>query len=160
MSEQAEMRENLNRLGPSIYDIIKQDHEDVRKLFKQVTEMERFDADLYSHIKRELLVHMEAEETFFYPRIENLQETRLITLESYEEHDLGKQIINDIDMSDKTKKDWLYAKIKVLNEAIEMHMKEEETELFDKARKVLSHDDEHQIGRLFQQGKRNAMYQH
>ena len=73
----------------------------------------------------------------------------MLTLEAYEEHDLGKQIMHDIDMSDKNEEDWLFAKVKVLSEAIDMHVKEEEDDLFKKAKHVLSHDDEHEIGRSF-----------
>jgi hypothetical protein len=158
LSEQ-EINENLNLAGPNIYDLLKQDHKDVKKLFNQVIESKRFDEATYALIKKALIVHMNGEEKFFYPRLENNPETRQITLESYEEHDIGKQIINDIDMSDKYRGDWMFAKIKVLSEAIDMHLKEEEDELFKEAKKVISHDDEHRIGRLFQQAKMNAMSQ-
>jgi hemerythrin superfamily protein len=158
LSEQ-EINENLNLAGANIYDLLKQDHKDVKKLFNQVIESKRFDEDTYALIKKALIIHMNGEEKFFYPRLENNPETRQITLESYEEHDVGKQIINDIDMSDKSKGDWMFAKIKVLSEAIDMHVKEEEDELFKEAKKVISHDDEHRIGRLFQQAKMNAMSQ-
>jgi hemerythrin superfamily protein len=145
------------REGPNIYDVLKQDHRDVKKLFKQIVESEKYDANIYSQIKKALQVHMAGEEKLFYPRLENNSETRTLVLESYEEHDLGKQIMNDIDMSDKTEADRMYAKVKVLSEAIDMHVKEEEDDLFKKARRVLSHDDEHEIGRLFEQEKMNAM---
>jgi hemerythrin superfamily protein len=158
LSEQ-EINENLNLAGANIYDLLKQDHKDVKKLFNQVIESKRFDEDTYALIKKALIIHMNGEEKFFYPRLENNPETRQITLESYEEHDVGKQIINDIDMSDKSKGDWMFAKIKVLSEAIDMHVKEEEDELFKEAKKVISHYDEHRIGRLFQQAKMNAMSQ-
>jgi len=77
--------------------------------------------------------------------------------DAYEEHDVGKQIINDIDMSDKSEEDRMLAKIKVLSENIDMHVKEEEDELFKKAKKVLSHEDEREIGRLFEEDKMASM---
>lgn len=158
LSEQ-EINENLNLTGPTIYDLLKQDHQEIKLLFNQALESKRFDEHSYARIKRALIIHMKGEEKFLYPPLEHNPETRQITLESYEEHDVGKQIINDIDMSDKSKGDWMFAKIKVLSEAIDMHVKEEEEELFKHAKKVLSHDDEHRIGRLFQQAKMNAMSQ-
>ena len=48
---------------------------------------------------------------------------------------LGKKIINDIDNTSDM--DAKYAKVKVLSEAIDMHVKEEEDELFKKAKRVL-----------------------
>jgi hemerythrin superfamily protein len=153
LSEQTEMKTKSGREGPSIYDLLKQDHKDVKKLFKRIVDSERFDGGIYAQIKKALKVHMAGEEKVFYPRLEKNSETRLLTLEAYEEHDLGKQIMTDIDMSDKNEEDWMFAKIKVLNEAIEMHLKEEEDDLFKKAKHVLSHEDEHEIGRLFEEEK-------
>lgn len=154
MSEQTQMK---SKIGQSIYDLLKQDHKDVKKLFKQILESERYDENMYAQIKKALQVHMASEEKLFYPRLENNIETRILTLEAYEEHDLGKQIMNDIDMSDKNEGDRMYAKVKVFSKAIDMHVKEEEDDLFKKAKLVLSHDDEHEIGRFFEEEKKKAM---
>lgn len=157
MSEQTEMKTKSGRESPNIYDLLKQDHKDVKKLFKHIVDSERFDSGAYAQIKKALKVHMAGEEKLFYPKLENNSETRLLTLEAYEEHDLSKQIMHDIDMSDKNEEDWLFAKVKVLSEAIEMHVKEEEDDLFKKAKHVFSRDDEHEIGRLFEQEKMKTL---
>ncbi len=153
MSEQTEMKNKSGKEGPSIFDLLKQDHQDVKKLFKRIIDSERFDGGTYAQIKKALKIHMAGEEKVFYPRLEKNSETRLLTLEAYEEHDLGKQIMTDIDMSDKNEEDRMFAKIKVLNETIEMHLKEEEDDLFKKAKHVLSNEEEHEIGRLFEEEK-------
>jgi hemerythrin superfamily protein len=157
LSEQTQTKRSSSKEGPNIYDLLKQEHKDVKKLFKKIVDSERYDDNVYMQIKKALQVHMAGEEKLFYPRLENNDETRQITLEAYEEHDVGKQIMNDIDMSDKSEDDRMYAKVKVLSEAIDMHVKEEEDELFKKAKRVLSHDDEREIGRLFEQEKMAAM---
>lgn len=148
--EQTELKKNA-----TIYDLLKLEHKNVKKLFKQILDEERFQNDVYMKIKNALQVHMEGEEKLFYPRLENNEATRLITLESYEEHEVGKKVINDIDNStdDETK----LAKFKVLCEAIDLHVEEEEGELFKKARKVLSTEDEHEIARLFMDDKMEKM---
>ena len=158
MSEQTQTKKRSSgKEGPNIYDLLKQDHKDVKKLFKQIVDSEKYNDNIYMQIKKTLQVHMAGEEKLLYPRLENNDETRQITLEAYEEHDVGKQIINDIDMSDKSEDDRMFAKVKVLSEAIDMHVKEEEEELFKKAKRVLSHDDEHEIGRLFEENKMASM---
>jgi len=158
LSEQTQTRRrSSSKEGPNIYDLLKQEHKDVKKLFKQIVDSERYDDNVYMQIKKALEVHMAGEEKLLYPRLENNEETRQITLEAYEEHDVGKQIINDIDMSDKSEEDRMLAKIKVLSENIDMHVKEEEDELFKKAKKVLSHEDEREIGRLFEEDKMASM---
>jgi hemerythrin-like domain-containing protein len=150
---QEEMRKEQDKLrdNATIYDILKIEHKDVKRLFKQIIDEERFQENIYTQIKTALMLHMDGEERFFYPRLENNAETRVLALESYEEHDLGKKIINDIDnSSDMAAK---YAKVKVLSETINMHIKEEEAELFKKARRVLSDEDERMIASQFMNEK-------
>jgi hemerythrin-like domain-containing protein len=146
---QEEMRKEQDKLkgNATIYDILKIEHKDVKKLFKQIIDEERFQENIYTQIKTALILHLDGEEKFLYPRLENNAETRVLALESYEEHDLGRKIINDIDNSSDM--DAKFAKVKVLSEAIAMHVKEEEAELFKKAKRVLSDEDERMIASQF-----------
>jgi iron-sulfur cluster repair protein YtfE (RIC family) len=154
---QEEMRKEQEKIrdNASIYDILKMEHKDVRKLFKQIVDDQRYQDDIYMQIKNALTLHMAGEEKLFYPRLENNAETRTLTLESYEEHVLGKKVINDIDNT--TDMDAKYAKVKVLSDAIDMHIKEEEDDLFKKAKKVLSDNDEKEIARQFMNEKMEKM---
>ena len=148
--EQEELSKNAN-----IYDLLKIEHRDVKKLFKQIVDNERYQDDVYSTIKTALTLHMDAEEKVFYSKLENNPESRDIVLEAFEEHDVGKKIINDIDNS--TADDVKLAKVKVLSEAIDQHIDEEEGDLFKKAKKVLSDDQEHDIARQFMDEKMARM---
>lgn len=144
--EQDKMRNNA-----TIYDILKKEHKDVKKLFKQIVDEDRYQDNVYMQIRNALAMHMTGEEKLFYPRLENNEETRQLTLEAYEEHDIGKKVINDIDSS--ASDDVKLAKVKVLKEAIDQHIDEEEGDLFKKAKKVLSDDDEREIARQFMNEK-------
>jgi hypothetical protein len=152
-----EMRKEREKMkdNATIYDILKQEHRDVKKLFKQIVDQERYQDNVYMQIRTALNLHMSGEEKVLYPRLENNDETRTITLESYEEHEVGKRIINDVDNT--TDMDAKYAKVKVLSEAIDMHVKEEEDELFKKAKKVLSSEEEREIARQFMNEKMQNM---
>jgi hemerythrin-like domain-containing protein len=154
---QEEMRKEQEKLrdNATIYDILKIEHKDVKRLFKQILEEERFQENVYNQIKTALSLHMAGEEKLLYPRLENNAESRTIALESYEEHDLGRKIISDIDNTLDI--DAKYAKLKVLSEAIDMHVKEEEDELFKKAKRVLSDEDERTIAKDFMDEKMAAM---
>lgn len=154
---QEEMRKEQEKLrdNATIYDILKIEHKDVKRLFKQILDEERFQENVYNQIKLALQLHMAGEEKLLYPRLENNAESRSIALESYEEHDVGKKIISDIDNTSDD--DAKYAKLKVLSEAIDMHVKEEEDELFKKAKRVLSDEDERTIARDFMDEKMAAM---
>ena len=148
--EQEKLRDNA-----TIYDILKIEHKDVKRLFKQIIDEERFQENVYNQIKTALSLHMAGEEKLLYPRLENNAESRILALESFEEHDLCRKIISDIDNT--LEEDAKYAKVKVLNEAVDMHVKEEEGDLFKKAKRVLSDEDERTIARDFMDEKMAAM---
>ncbi len=154
---QEEMRKEQEKLqdNATIYDILKIEHRDVKKLFKQIIDEERFQENVYNQIKMALQLHIAGEEKLLYPRLENNAESRTIALESYEEHDIGRKIINDIDNTSDA--DTKFARLKVLSEAIDMHVKEEEDELFKKAKRVLSDEDERTIAKDFVEEKMASM---
>jgi len=155
MQEEVRREQDKIKSNATIYDILKMEHKDVKKLFKQIIDEERYQDNIYNQIKTALSLHFAGEEKLFYPRLENNAETRSTVLASMEEHDLSKKIINDIDSS--TDNDAKYARVKVLSDAIDMHVKEEEDDLFKKAKKVLSDDDEREIARQFINQKMESM---
>lgn len=134
----------------SIYNILKEEHKEVQKLFKQILDSESFQADVFSQINQALMAHMQGEEKHFYPRLESADETHELTLEAIEEHNAAKQLQSTIADSDKEVQ---FAKTQVLSEMIDHHIEDEEKELFKAAKKVLSKEDEMEIGRLFLEEK-------
>jgi hemerythrin superfamily protein len=148
--EKQKLKENA-----TIYDLLKLEHKDVKKLFKQIVENESYQENVYSQIKKALTLHMEGEEKLLYPRLENDEETRSSILEAYEEHAVAKKVMNDIE--DSSDNDARVAKVKVLSDVVDHHVEEEEGELFKKARKILSTDDEREIARKFMDEKMAKM---
>ena len=114
------------------------DHEQVRSLFKQfegltdravVTKKKIAD-----QICEELSIHAEMEEAVFYPAVRDLIEDSDLMDEAVVEHEGAKNLIAQI--REMQPGDDLYdARIKVLSEQIEHHVKEEEGEMFSKIRK-------------------------
>ena len=155
MSEQAGMKEN-DGSNPNIFDLLKQDHEAVNNMLKQIVESEVFNPETYEQAKKALKAHFAGEEKLFYSRLENNREIRSFVLEAYEAHDLGKQIMIDIDMSENFSADWLFVKVKMLSLALLMHFKEEENNVFKKAKNFLSVEDEQALGKLFVQEKNSS----
>ncbi|MGH9932442.1 MAG: hemerythrin domain-containing protein [Pyrinomonadaceae bacterium] len=101
--------------------------------------------ELFTQLKTELDVHARIEETIFYPELEKADETHDITLEAFEEHRLVKQLLGELEKMDKSDEQWT-AKFAVLKESVEHHVEEEESEMFPKARKVLSEEQAEIIG--------------
>jgi hemerythrin superfamily protein len=112
------------------------DHRKVEKLFKQFEEAGDNEAGkqkIFSQIAMELKVHTAIEEEIFYPASREFVEEDMVN-EAIVEHQAAKDLIAQIEGMSPS--DEMYdAKVKVLQEQIEHHVEEEETELFPKCRK-------------------------
>ncbi len=119
------------------FKLLKADHQTVSELFDTV-EAARGQAKsaAFRKLKTELDVHARIEETFLYPALKNAEASRDITLEAYEEHKVVKDLLAEL-AAGKPSDEW-NAKLTVLRENVDHHVEEEEGELFDKAKDVLT----------------------
>jgi hemerythrin superfamily protein len=117
------------------------DHKRVKALFKEFaaarkdeddTERKR---DLVAQVCRALRIHTELEEEIFYPAVrEQIGDSDLMD-EALVEHAGAKELVRQLEGMDP--EDELYdAKVTVLGEQIDHHVKEEEGEMFPKAKKA------------------------
>lgn len=117
--------------------LLKADHRKVEEIFEafgKATSKSRKQA-LAEQACLELKVHTVIEEEVFYPACRGKVEEDLLN-EAYVEHDGAKLLINDIEAGGP-EEDFYDAKVKVLSEMIEHHVKEEEMRsegLFSQAR--------------------------
>ena len=119
--------------------LLAEDHRKVEELFEQ---FEKASGDgrkekIARQICTELKVHTMIEEEIFYPAIRGKIEDDDLD-EAYVEHDGAKVLINEIEAGGPDEH-FYDAKVKVLKEQIEHHVKEEERQsgtLFSQARKT------------------------
>jgi hemerythrin superfamily protein len=97
-------------------------------------------------------LHEELEETHFYPKLKEEEAAKDIILESYQEHHVLDLLIEEINALGPDDETW-EPKIKVLQENVEHHIKEEQEELFPKVRKIWSTEQRAEIGRAMLQMK-------
>lgn len=127
--------------APDAIDLLVADHREVKALFKEYDKLVKAQADagekqvVAAQICVMLTAHATAEEELFYPRArEVLGEDEDLVDEADVEHASAKELIAQIE--DGSPDDPLYdAKVKVLGEYIDHHVKEEEGEMFPKVRK-------------------------
>jgi hemerythrin-like domain-containing protein len=117
------------------------DHAKVKKLFKEFEDLKEEDGSaedksaLVTQICTELKVHTEIEEEIFYPAVRKAIDASDLMDEALVEHAGAKELIAQLE--DMSPDDELYdAKVTVLGEQIQHHVKEEEGEMFPKARKA------------------------
>ena len=129
------------RAGKDACDLLEADHKAVKKLFKEYEELAgsrarnaaQMKKELALHICQELTVHAQIEEELFYPALrEVLKDTDLLD-EATVEHQSAKDLIAQIQGAGDAD-EMFDAKVKVLGEYIDHHVKEERGELFPKAR--------------------------
>lgn len=140
MQKTATKSTTKSKAGNDAIAILTADHAKVKKLFAQYEKLkesgsEEDKAALAMEICTELTVHATAEEEIFYPAArEAIEETELLD-EADVEHASAKDLIAQI--SESSPDDELYdAKVKVLGEYIDHHVKEEEGEIFPKVTKA------------------------
>jgi hemerythrin superfamily protein len=129
------------RAEPDACSLLDTDHKNVKKLFTAYDELVGSKAASATEKKRqlaqqicaELTVHTQIEEEIFYPALrEAIKETDLLD-EAEVEHASAKDLIAQI--QDAGEIDEMFdAKVKVLGEYIDHHVKEERNEMFPKAR--------------------------
>jgi hemerythrin superfamily protein len=121
-------------------DLLDADHKAVKKMFKEFGELTESRGNtrekkrrLAERICLELTVHAQIEEEIFYPAIRKAVKDELMMNEAEVEHMSAKDLIaqiEDMDAGDPM----LDAKVTVLGEYIDHHVKEERNEMFPKAR--------------------------
>ena len=115
------------------------DHKRVKQLFAKFDKLkeEGGDADksaIVEQICNELKIHTELEEEIFYPAVRKAIDDADLMDEALVEHAGAKDLISQLE--DATPEDDLYAaKVTVLGEQIEHHVKEEEGDMFPKAKR-------------------------
>ncbi len=126
--------------GVDAITLLTEDHENVAQMFEEYEGLgDRAHASkkkLATKICTELTKHATAEEEIFYPAVRAAQKDNEDLIdEATVEHASAKDLIAQILSMEPTEE--LYdAKVKVLGELIEHHVKEEEEEMFPKARKA------------------------
>jgi hemerythrin superfamily protein len=115
--------------------LLKADHKLVSMLFEQyeTAKSSTKKKAIVSQICTELTVHAQLEEEIFYPQVRAALKDKELVPEAIVEHATLKELITQLE--DGEPGDELYnAKVKVLSEYVKHHVKEEQNEIFPKAK--------------------------
>lgn len=124
-----------------IYTYLKKDHDKVKDLMKKITEATTPEdrKELFDMMSADLLLHASTEEETFYRSLEERGGKQLQEKAEHaeEEHDEIESLIQQLRKSSPEESSWLIT-FGALKHAVEHHVEEEEGEIFEKARKILS----------------------
>jgi hemerythrin superfamily protein len=137
--------------------LLKKDHAEVRNLFSQFERAGKTDPekrnDLFAEIRRELQIHSRAEVEIFYPAIKafNGEGARLVT-EAVKQHRRIDELLTQISRlkpSDRT----FDEKFEGLLETVDLHIEEDEGEIFQFAEENCSEQQLQDLARQLAERK-------
>lgn len=132
----------------NIVEILKNEHNLVRSNLKKVLDGNTVNQEVISQTASAALNHFNGEEKLVFPKFENMPETRRLTFALYEEHGVARKLISDLESSPMDADRWL-AKVKVLDDLVNAHFKDEEEVVFPKALEMLNTQALEDIGRRY-----------
>lgn len=119
--------------------LLTEDHQQVKKMFQQFDKLKDDEEDEKEELARKicaaLTAHAAVEEEIFYPAVRAAIDDDDLMDEAEVEHESAKELIAQIEAGSPTD-DQYDAKVKVLGEQIDHHVKEEREEMFPKAKKA------------------------
>lgn len=137
-----------------LFQTLKKDHQEVKSLFKKLTEAKQADqrTQLLEQLDLEITPHMRAEERTLYTALQKSKDAKEDALEAFEEHHAARLIMHELqDLS--ADDDRFLAKSMVLKEMVEHHLKEEEKDIFKDMREAFSADEAGKLLERFNQEK-------
>jgi hemerythrin-like domain-containing protein len=116
--------------------LLTEDHDYVKKAFRAFEKMDEEDQPaLVKQVLQALKVHTRIEEEVFYPAVRKAIKDEDLMNEAEVEHDSAKVLIRQLERM-KPSDPKFAATFTVLGEYVNHHVKEEESEMFPKARRA------------------------
>lgn len=149
-----------NAKAPQATTLLAEDHKAVKKLFRDFEKLKKEDDNeggkqaLVKQICMELQIHALIEEELFYPALREAIEEQDLLDEAAEEHAGVKNLVVELQAM-KPGAEHYDAKVTVLSEYVDHHVKEEQDGLFPRARKAGL--DKNDLGERLMQRKQELM---
>jgi hypothetical protein len=134
-----------------IYLTLHADHERLKRLLQRVeeaTELNEDTSELLHGVSHLLIPHSRAEEEVFYNSIRACDSGNDVVMHGYREHMEAEGLLRALQGMSMIGVEWTAAARK-LREAIEHHIEEEETNVFEVARKLFDAEEATQLGHAF-----------
>lgn len=129
-----------------VFQILRADHQEVSRLMDQIKQADgQQKQQLFSRLQEELNTHMNLEEQFFYPKLEEIDDLADLVQDSYADHDDIRQILQQMSEQDFNSDEW-QANCEALEDTKDDHVDVEEEEIFPQAMELVDSNVLNQIG--------------
>ena len=137
--------------------MLKKDHAEVKGILGQLEDTKESSPkkreELFQKLREELVPHMKAEESVFYPPLMAKKKSREDAMEGVEEHHVSEMVLKELETMSKGEEQWS-AKMAVFKELVEHHIKDEQSKVFKSAEEALSDAEFQSIMKQFEQEKK------
>src|SRR4029453_12264288 len=140
-------------------ELLKQDHQKVKELFKrgQETDDKKRQRQIFKEIKSELETHARIEETIFYPAMEEHEELKDMMLHPLKDNKQMKTLLREMARL-STSSERFKPKFKVLKDNVEHHaVEEEEGKMFPNIRKLINRNELEELGQELEAAKHKRL---
>ncbi|MGE5308710.1 MAG: hemerythrin domain-containing protein [Deltaproteobacteria bacterium] len=133
--------------GNTVYDVIKNDHKVITDDFNKVeqTSDNAQKKAAFDTLRKDLFAHMRAEETTWYPKLQENTDTKALAGQAQDEHVNARADIEKI-YADWNNQQSLLSDAK---KKVDDHVKFEEGKMFDASRKIIGSDEESRVTAAF-----------
>lgn len=142
----------------TIWTQLRSEHDEVKSLLQQADNAKPSQREgLIKKIRSALIPHARAEEKTLYSFLREADTTETLselTNEAYAEHEAADHLLSEVEKTPVNDETWK-GRFLVFKENIERHIKEEEKELFGKARKYINDDTAAEILEAFELEKKH-----
>lgn len=142
--------------------VLQSDHERVKQLLAKLLgttpRAAKTREKLVGEIEKELLAHARIEEEIFYPRFREAAEKgdEALFFEAKEEHHVVELVLPELKQVDPHSPGFA-AKALVLQELVEHHVREEEQEMFPRAKELFSQEELQALGEQLKNRKQELV---
>lgn len=138
-----------------IYEALKKDHAEINVLLDELVSLKEDDDYRYvliEEIRNILIPHSRAEESVFYNTLRAIDADRKLVFHGFQEHLEAEALLRGLQFMDRFNLEWKDVAVK-LREALLNHVEEEESDVFDEARRAFSKEEAESMGEAFLQLK-------
>lgn len=133
--------------------LLKTDHEKVSQLFDQIETVRdpKAQRKIFQNIKNELELHTSIEEQIFYPACQTKPDLKLQIDRSFKEHQAVKDQL--VSIAKEKDQSTMETQLEDLEENVQLHVAEEENELFPIVETLFTKDELDTLGRQIEEFK-------
>lgn len=139
----------------SIYTVLEGEHNEVSMIFKAIEaspDVATGRTGLFQKLCNELRSHTVAEQATVYDKVKTKEGSKTMIDHAEREHQSVEHLINELESMDVTTDAWML-KLSELRQAVEHHVREEETKMFDRMHQLFTDDEARKMADDFQKAK-------